>query len=829
MKSFRIIGVRLLQGCNPAIAKILKQNKTFFFSEGYKERMHSLLIEKNAERAIDNLRIYDVKGADDKTVAVNISAIVGKNGDGKSSIVEVIIRILNNFAWLLGFRSDQSSLLWVKDLRAVLYVESDGHIITIVCRDDIMMCYIDSIRLKLQLDEKDHQENKKRFIDICKEQQLLPFYTMVINYSLYAYNSDSLKLETKERKNWIDELFHKNDSYQTPIVLNPMREDDSIDIKREERLCRQRMMALYCSAAANRNVKQLVVNKNKKALGFAFSMARYDKFYHYLIADYYREFGADSYSWSKFDEKRNLDARLTETTDAKQNFINIVAYACKDLRFFFEDRPDICNLLAECKDKLKSSYFNDMSDCHKMLYDITTWRDHNNQLYENTDDIKSIIGNENFAWMNYAILFRLTLVVRVWNMLAEEYADAFNVSFDEALSKRKTDPRCAAMLYAIYKVISIAQTYNPWKHTIDLRDRTFALFEEGWSSCGLLNDIVGELKTMLDSAKDNYITLKFRQTINYLRHSTLDYDTTGNRDYCDYGFDHFVSFADLYKSQSNDEHSDRLSEIMPYLPPPSFDGEIIIEENGSHYPMSMFSSGELQMINTVSSLVYHLRNLDDEVAEDNKIQYKQVNIVLEEIELYFHPNYQKQYVKYMLDQIEKTQLQSIEGINILFVTHSPFILSDIIRSNMLCLEEGNDCTRFEKKTFGANIYDVLRNPFFLSDGTIGDYSQEVINRILVTLVLNREILNIPSIEEFKKKHCEMADYLDFIVSEGKFNEALLFEKYNEDTLWHLISLIDEPFIKNALKRQYFEIFPKSKALTDEVSLLEERLKELRGE
>ena len=235
------------------------------------------------------------------------------------------------------------------------------------------------------------------------------------------------------------------------------------------------------------------------------------------------------------------------------------------------------------------------------------------------------------------------------------------------------------------------------------------------------------------------------------------------------------------------------------------------------------------MINTVSSLVYHLRNLDDNVAGDDKIQYKNVNVVLEEVELYFHPDYQKQYVRYLLDQIERTQLKQIEAINILFVTHSPFILSDIVRSNILCLKGGKVHKKFEKKTFGANIYDLLRNPFFLSDGTIGDYSQEIINRILVALDLNREPLNLPTVDDFRKEHRELANYLDFIVKEGKFNVVLLFEDYDENGLWNLINLIDEPFIKNALKTKYFDVFPNSKALSAEITLLEARLKELRGE
>lgn len=826
MSTFRIIGIRILQGCSPAIAKILKPNKTFFLCEGYREVKNSLLVEKDTDCATSALRIYDVKGADDKTVAVNISAIVGKNGDGKSSIVEIAIRILNNFSWVLGFRADQSSLMMVEGLRAALYVETDGRIVTLVCRDDKMWCYVDKERVIIDLDENVPLDNKKLFKVKCEEMNLTPFYSMVINYSLYAYNSDLLKLETLERQSWIDELFHKNDSYQTPIVLNPMRVDDSIDIKREERLCRQRMMAMFCSAASKGNT--LTVNNDKVAKGFAFTLARYDKFYHYLFEDFYREYGGVSYSWPKLNNVITAKPDPKDPDRPRKGLVMSTSMVCDELQNLVNDDA-IKELLKVCKDEVKKKYYRELSDTYQKLYEVSRWCDAQNKPFEGIDKIKELLSNGNFAWMNYALLYRLALVRRVWNMLKDDYSDAFDITFTDALNGRKSDPRCAAMLYAVYKVISIAKTYKPWRDSIHLTDDTFSLLEEEWKTNGRLNNVIGQLRDMLDKTKDNYVSLKFRQAINYLRHSTIDYAGTTNDTYEKFGFNHFVDFKALYESQHNDHHGDRLSEMMPYMPPPSFEGEIIIEEGDKAYPMSMLSSGEMQMINTVSSMVYHLRNLDDAVAGDDKVQYQHVNIILEEIELYFHPNYQKQYVKYLLSQIEQTQLRNINALNIIFVTHSPFILSDIVRSNMLCLKDGDVYEKFEKKTFGANIYDLLRNPFFLSDGTIGDYSQEIINRILVTLELNREQLNIPKVDELKTKHREMAEYLDFIIADGKFNVQLLVDEYDEDGLWSLIGLIDEPFIKNALKRQYFEVFPKSKAVADEIALLDARLKELRGE
>lgn len=829
MSCFRLIGLRILQGCDMNIRKILAENTTYFFYDDYVEGITPWNVVKRGTADGNALsHLYDVEGANQRKVSVNISALVGKNGDGKSTIVEVMLRVLNNFACTLGYRADQDSLRWVQGLRAALYVDIDDTIYTLMVRDDRVFCYRDGANLVLKLDTTNHRANKRTFKKFCEDNGIWPFYTMVINYSIYAYNSNLLKLETKDRVSWIDELFHKNDSYQTPIVLNPMREDDSIDIQREERLCRQRMMAMFTLSASQGDKEQMVVNKGKEAVGFAFTLSKFSKFFHELFDDFYRQHGGDAYSWERHS-KNVISVKKTEEGDTeRQDLINCVAYACKDLASLLSSET-IQNFLKPCREALKETFYTEMSDVSGILTNLISWEDRYGNRYENTDDIIKFISNGEFTWFNYAQLYRLALVHRVWDALVGKYQDAFNVTFDEAIKDRVSNPRCTTMLYAVYKVISVAQTYRPWKEDIHLQDHEFTLLEEGWSSNGKLNNVVGQLIQMLDDAKDNYITLKFRQAINYLRYDTLDYANTIDNRYDSLGFDHFVNFKDLYKSQKNDAHGDRLSEIMPFLPPPSFDGDIILKSDKDAFTLSSLSSGESQMINTVSSLVYHLRNLDDVVAGDDKIQYKNVSVVLEEVELYFHPDYQKQYVRYLLDQIERTQLKEIEAINILFVTHSPFILSDIIRANMLCLKDGKVHDKFEKKTFGANIYDLLRNPFFLSDGTIGDFSQEVINRILVALELHRDVTNLQSIDKFKIKHRELADYLAFIVTDGKFNMQLLNDEYNEQTLWDLISLIDEPFIKNALKRQYFEIFPKSQALTDEVAYLEARLNELRGE
>ena len=61
------------------------------------------------------------------------------------------------------------------------------------------------------------------------------FYSILANYSLYGLN-------TNETGIWLKSIFHKNDGYQTPIVLNPMRTEGKIDINRLTYLSKSRLL-----------------------------------------------------------------------------------------------------------------------------------------------------------------------------------------------------------------------------------------------------------------------------------------------------------------------------------------------------------------------------------------------------------------------------------------------------------------------------------------------------------------------------------------------------------------------------------------------------------
>ena len=171
------------------------------------------------------------------------------------------------------------------------------------------------------------------------------------------------------------------------------------------------------------------------------------------------------------------------------------------------------------------------------------------------------------------------------------------------------------------------------------------------------------------------------------------------------------------------------------MPPSFFDIRIeLSKSDGAVIYFDKMSSGERQFLFYMSTILYHVRNLDSVVDDVESVHYNYVNIVLEEVELYFHPEYQRQFIDKLINYLKKSQFNRIKHFNIIVVTHSPFILSDIPQDNVLFLKDGkNDNEVCYFKTFGANIHDLLRTSFFLENGLVGEFANNKIEELLTLL------------------------------------------------------------------------------------------------
>ena len=117
-------------------------------------------------------------------------------------------------------------------------------------------------------------------------------------------------------------------------------------------------------------------------------------------------------------------------------------------------------------------------------------------------------------------------------------------------------------------------------------------------------------------------------------------------------------------------------------------------------------------------------------------------------------------------------------INVIITTHSPFVLSDIPDANILCLKKGEPHRGAEvlKRTFCANVYDLLANQFFMSE-FVGEFAHEKLD-LLIKMVNQKKRLREDEYQRLKAEVNLVGD--DFI--REKLNERLDERMPNEFAL-----------------------------------------------
>ena len=151
-KGFRIIGIKVLEGCSSNIQKNLKAGVLYRFCSDYKASDKDDCTLENCISGTDIDAIYDVKSIEGHKISVHLNAIVGKNGNGKSSLVEIMLRIINNFAYHYGFLVDHESIVKVNGLRAILYYAVDGHVYAMASEsNDSLDIYRDGVRVEMDI------------------------------------------------------------------------------------------------------------------------------------------------------------------------------------------------------------------------------------------------------------------------------------------------------------------------------------------------------------------------------------------------------------------------------------------------------------------------------------------------------------------------------------------------------------------------------------------------------------------------------------------------------------------------------------------------------
>lgn len=250
-----------------------------------------------------------------------------------------------------------------------------------------------------------------------------------------------------------------------------------------------------------------------------------------------------------------------------------------------------------------------------------------------------------------------------------------------------------------------------------------------------------------------------------------------------------------------DKYLDQLSKFSDYSVPRSFIA----------YSWTGISTGEKAMLNLFSRFYFAKSKIIEKVKEERFSKKRIPNmlyILIDEAELGFHLQWQKEYVHNIIEYLPKTlEFDTVEGklypkIQIIFTTHSTLTLSDIPNTHISYIKIKDKKAYVlvneekPKKSFGANVHSLMSDSFFLRNGLVGSFAIEKINEIIAILNLEK-----PTPEELEKVKA-------------------------------VIQIIDEPILKTKLQSMLSKFDNSSefeiKRLEQQKEEIENRIKKLKG-
>jgi len=246
-------------------------------------------------------------------------------------------------------------------------------------------------------------------------------------------------------------------------------------------------------------------------------------------------------------------------------------------------------------------------------------------------------------------------------------------------------------------------------------------------------------------------------------------------------------------NSSSNENVDKLIEFFSYD---------ILDEQLLEYSFNLeMSSGEKSFLSIFSRLYWLKREFD----------FKKSRIILmDEPEIFMHPEWQRKFLDIFLKFTQ--ELFTVQNTQIILSSHSPFVASDLPRNNVIMLgitevpaknENGKEekdqdgelvtnkyceVKKNKVKTFGANIFDLYKEGFFV-DSTFGEFSKNKIKDIVKLLSPKNGEYNIIGIEN------------------------------NKEEIEYIIETIGEPLIANRIKNMYNTYKMKDLNSTDDINLL----------
>jgi len=196
------------------------------------------------------------------------------------------------------------------------------------------------------------------------------------------------------------------------------------------------------------------------------------------------------------------------------------------------------------------------------------------------------------------------------------------------------------------------------------------------------------------------------------------------------------------------------------------------------------SNGEQSYLSFMSRF-YHIKN-----HEHGKSRKKNLIILIDEGDAGYHPEWQRKFFNITLNYL--SDLFAEYTVQLIFTANTPFLSSDLPKSNVLFIEQMEDKSVIfhnknnnQAETFAANIHTLFSDSFYMDGILIGEFAKNRLDTIIK--YLNNSSVTIPN-ESYKRT----------------------------------IDLIGEPILKKKLQDMWFEKF----GLDEELQQLQRRIDEI---
>lgn len=399
-----------------------------------------------------------------------------------------------------------------------------------------------------------------------------------------------------------------------------------------------------------------------------------------------------------------------------------------------------------------------------------------------------------FVWPRYVVVgvnqsgeTAIRNKIRIENLMREKYGqEQLEISIPSFKhcnnDKSSSDYFISLLIY--HNLINIINDKWQWQNGFDIVEE----WQNAMTSDSPILDIFGDFVNNLEDNEIKGTLASLHKMLSMVKKLTI------------HGIDHFGnSFLYIDRVEQAESLTILGEEVLNnnefYLTSKFFD--FYYATSLDSLSQSILSSGEFEMLNLFS------RIHDATVLRPKKIVNIESScmIMLDEAEIGFHPDWQRRYLKLVIDFLDSLKLiyPKLYDFQIIISTHSPILLSDIpscCTNYLKTVKKDNDVDGHSitikinsdeiGETFAANVFDLYRMSFFMEEGLVGEFARKKINKLFARIndgetdgVMNE----IRMIGDTRIKEYLMEKYHEIHPDDEMLNEDII--KYYEEKIEQL--------------------------------------------